>query len=251
MILVTGATDGIGKQTALELVRKKHRVLVHGRTHEKAERAAREVGGEPVFGDLSSIAEIHALAEQIADVDVLVHNAGVFMKTREVTIDGLETTFAVNHLAPFLLTHLLLPRLQNKPDPRIVVVSSNAHNGGHIDLNDLQMERRFDGYRAYCNSKLMNVLFGYELARRAPGIAVSSLHPGVINTKLLRVGFGMGGASLESGARTSVKVATDPSLRGVTGKYYSNEREAQSSQESHDRALQAELWERTAVLARI
>ena len=243
--LVTGATDGIGKETARVLA-KKGRVLVHGRTAEKAARAAKEVLGEPVFGDLSSLKEIRALASQVEDVDVLVHNAGVFMTERVTTVDGYETTFAVNHLAPFLLTQLLLPRLRGKDDARIVVVSSNAHNGGHVDLSDLQMSRRYDGYRAYCTSKLMNILFTYELARREPSIACNALHPGVINTKLLRVGFGMGGATVESGARTSVKVASDPALRGVTGKYFSDERERASSSESHDRELQRALWEASA-----
>jgi retinol dehydrogenase 14 len=248
-ILVTGATDGIGKETARVLVKQGARVLVHGRTSEKAERVARELKAEAVFGDLSSMAEVRALAAQIPAVDVVVHNAGVFMNSRTPTVDGFETTFAVNHLAPFLLTQLLLPSLRDRDDARVVVVSSVAHNTGRVDLNDLQMTRGYDGYRAYATSKLMNVLFAYEMARREPTIAFNALHPGVISTKLLRTGFGMGGAPLETGARTSVKVATDPALRGVTGKYFSDERETTSSGASHDRDLQRALYEKSLALA--
>ncbi len=248
IILVTGATDGIGRQTALELARKGAHVLVHGRNEKKARAAVealRNAGSvEPVVGDLSSLAEVRALARTIRDVDVVVHNAGVFMNRRETSADGLELTFAVNHLAPFVLTHELLPILRSKPEARVVVVASMAHSGGRIDFGDLQLEREYDGYRAYATSKLMNVMFAYDLARRLRGtkIAVNALHPGVISTKLLHTGFGAGGASLEQGARTSVHVATDPALAGVTGKYFSDAREASSSRASHDERVQRELY---------
>lgn len=253
-ILVTGATDGIGKETARVLGERGHRVLVHGRTREKAEAAARAVGGVAVFGDLSSLAEVRALATQVqahADLSVVVHNAGVFMKTRLLTVDGLETSFAVNHLAPFLLTHLLLPTLRDKDEARVVVVSSVAHNRGRIDLKNLQLERGFDGYVAYANSKLMNVMFAYDLARRLRGthVAVNALHPGVIGTKLLQTGFGMGGDSVAEGARTSLRLATDPALRGVSGKYFSDEEEAPSSRLSRDEALQKALYDASCTLA--
>jgi NAD(P)-dependent dehydrogenase (short-subunit alcohol dehydrogenase family) len=257
-ILVTGATDGIGRQTALELARKGAHVLVHGRTEKKARAAVdalHKAGSvEPVFGDLSSLAEVRALARAIHDVDVVVHNAGVFLNQRETSADGFELTFAVNHLAPFVLTHELLPLLRQKPEARVVVVASMAHSGGRLDFADLQMERDYDGYRAYATSKLMNVMFAYDLARRLRDtkIAVNALHPGVISTKLLRTGFGgMGGASLEQGARTSVRVATDPALAGVTGKYFSDAREAASSRASHDERVQRELYRVSCDLASV
>lgn len=251
-ILVTGATDGIGRQTALDLARRGTQVLVHGRNASKARTAvdtlAKQAPGatlSAVSGDLSSLAEVRALARSIHEVDVVVHNAGVFMNARTVSYDGFETTFAVNHLAPFVLTHLLLPVLRARPEARVVVVSSVAHNSGEVDFDNLQLERSFDGYRAYANSKLMNVLFAYDLARRLGGttIAVNALHPGVISTKLLHTGFGMGGASVAEGARTSVRLAIDPKLAGVTGEYFSDQRSASSSRRSHDVALQRRLYE--------
>jgi NAD(P)-dependent dehydrogenase (short-subunit alcohol dehydrogenase family) len=253
--LVTGATDGIGLETAYELAKAGDHVLVHGRTKAKAEAALRTLAerasGErlsPVFGDLSSLAEIRALADQIDEVDVLVQNAGVFMTERRTTVDGLETTFAVNHLAPFVLTHLLLPKLRRREEPRVVVVSSMAHQSGRIDFDDLQMTERYDGHAAYASSKLMNVLFAYDLARRVPEVAVNALHPGVIATKLLRTGFGMAGADLAEGARTSVRLARDPALRGVSGRYFSNATEARSSRVSHDETLQRRLYEVSCAL---
>lgn len=254
-ILVTGATDGIGKETAFELARRGAEVLVHGRNQKKALATVEELQKRtklevfrPVFGDLSSLAEVRALAGQIdaiGEVDVLLHNAGLYAKRREVTADGLELTFAVNHLAPFVLTHLLLPKLRERPAPRVVLVASMVHSSGEIDFSNLQLERGFDGYTAYANSKLMNVVFGYELARRLEGtkVTVNSLHPGVISTKLLHGGFGAGGAPLAEGAKTSVMVATDPALAGVTGKYFSSQRETTSSRASHDRETQRRLYE--------
>jgi NAD(P)-dependent dehydrogenase (short-subunit alcohol dehydrogenase family) len=253
-ILVTGATDGIGKETAFELARRGAEVLVHGRNEKKTLATIEELKKRskldvfrPVFGDLSSLAEVRALAKQIEplDIDVLLHNAGLYAKRREVTVDGFELTFAVNHLAPFVLTHLLLPKLRQRPAPRVVLVASMVHSSGEIDFENLQLTRGFDGYTAYANSKLMNVVFGYELARRLEGtkVTVNSLHPGVISTKLLHGGFGAGGAPLAEGAKTSVKLAVDPELEGVTGKYFSNQRETPSSRASHDRETQRRLYE--------
>ncbi|UQA60973.1 SDR family oxidoreductase [Polyangium aurulentum] len=261
LILVTGATDGIGRQTALELLRRGARVLVHGRNAEKAsatcEALRRQTASDRVeveHADLSSMAEVRALADRVLarheKIDVLLNNAGVFLHERHLTAEGHETTFAVNHLAPFLLTHLLLPALERSDAARIVTVSSIAHNRGQIDFNDLTSSRYYHGYTAYASSKLANILFAYELSRRLRGTKITSnvLHPGVITTKLLRTGFGTGGGTLEQGAATSVRLATDPSLAQVTGKYFADEREAKSSALSHDRALQRRLYDVSAQL---
>ncbi|TKD09955.1 SDR family oxidoreductase [Polyangium fumosum] len=256
IVLVTGATDGIGRQTALELLRRGARVLVHGRTTAKTnavcEALARESHSNdlvPVAADLSSMSSVRALAAEVAGrverLDVLLNNAGVFMHERKLTEDGFEMTFAVNHLAPFLLTHLLLPKLRASDGGRIVTVSSIAHNRGQIEFGDLTSERYFHGYTAYATSKLANVLFAYEMGRRLAGTRITSnaLHPGVIGTKLLRSGFGMGGGTVAQGAATSVRLAIDPALAEVTCKYFSDEHEEASSKASHDRVLQRRLYE--------
>jgi NAD(P)-dependent dehydrogenase (short-subunit alcohol dehydrogenase family) len=264
VVLVTGATDGIGRQTALELLGKGMFVLVHGRTEAKARSVCdalrKESGRErlaPVHADLSSMAEVRRLASDVLAhherLDVLLNNAGIFAQERKLTAEGHELTFAVNHLAPFLLTHLLLPALRRSEGGRIVTVSSIAHNRGAIDFTDLRAERYYHGYAAYAASKLANVLFAYEMARRLAGTKITSnaLHPGVIGTKLLRTGFGMGGGTVQQGAATSVRLATDPKLSSVTGKYFSDGREAPSSALSHDRALQRRLYEVSAELVGI
>jgi NAD(P)-dependent dehydrogenase (short-subunit alcohol dehydrogenase family) len=202
-----------------------------------------------VWGDFSRLAEVRALAAQVQKeapvLDVLVNNAGVFMKERTITADGYETTLQVNHLAPFLLTGLLLPQLKAAPQGRVVNVSSMAHARGRVTLDDLQGAKSYDGYGAYALSKLLNVHFTHELARRLEGTKVTtySLHPGVITTKLLQTGFGMGGADLETGARTSVYCATAPELAKVTGRYYSNAREASAAPQADDAELEKKLWD--------
>lgn len=254
--LVTGATDGIGKQTALELAERGAHVIVHGRSRDKAERVVDELRAatgagqrvEACVADFSRLAEVRALGEEIAlrpRLDILVNNAGVFVHERVLTVDGFETTFAVNHLAPFLLTLLLVPLLRRSAPARVVVVSSMAHARGRIDVNDLDGAQRFEGYRAYATSKLANVLFSNELARRLAGTGVTSnaLHPGVITTKLLMQGFGSTGASLESGAATSLRVALDPALEATTGRYFSDEREVAPSVAARDEAVARALWD--------
>ncbi len=237
-ILVTGSTDGIGQQTALELVQRGHDVLVHGRNREKATAAATALGGTPVWGDFSSLKEVRALAAQIdAPLDVLINNAGLLARQHRLTSDGFEETLQVNHLAPFLLTHLLLPKIA----ARIVNVSSGVHSGGAVG-EPFESLNGLDGYEAYAASKLGNVLFTFALARRV-SLAVNALHPGVIGTKLLRSGFGgMSGAGLAEGAATSVMVATDPSLAKVTGRYFSNQREVSASARARDQALQEAFY---------
>lgn len=252
VVLITGATDGIGKETARQLLARGATVLCHGRTLAKAQAVCHELGGDsqPVAAELSSLEAVRELGTQVRAahprLDVLINNAGVFVHERRRSADGFELTLAVNHLAPFMLTHLLLPALQKSGAGRIINVSSVAHARGHIDLDDLQRERGYEGYAAYAGSKLANLLFTYELARRLgpdSPVTVNALHPGVISTKLLRGGFGMGGASIESGAATSVRLATDPALSRVTGRYFVDGREAPSSPRSHDPALMARLFD--------
>jgi NAD(P)-dependent dehydrogenase (short-subunit alcohol dehydrogenase family) len=253
-VLITGATDGIGRETARGMLAKGWHVFVHGRSRAKAERAAGELmaqrhGGEatPVWGDFSKMSEVVALAQQGLELaprmDVLINNAGVFETRKRVTDDGLEMTMAVNHFAPFLLTRRLLPAVL-AAQGRIVVVASMAHQGGHIDLDDLTFERGYDGYRAYSTSKLANILFTRSLAHRleGTGVTANALHPGVIGTKLLRAGFGMGGAPLEQGARTSIYLATSGDVEGVSGKYFLDSHTAAPSREARDDSLAEALW---------
>ena len=250
--LVTGATDGIGRQTALELAKNhRFRVLVHGRTEAKAVAACTALGLDsvsPVWGDFAVLAQVRGLAEQVLEaagvLDVLINNAGVFMKERVLTGDGHETTFQVNHLAPFLLTHGVMAALKAAPVARVVNVSSVAHQRGRVDLKDLSAEQRFDAFSAYSNSKLMNVYFTHELVRRLSKTAIttSALHPGVVSTKLLKFGWGASGASLAAGAKTSVYCATSPSLAGVTGRYYSDSKETQAAAHATDSKLEKALY---------
>ena len=256
IMLVTGATDGIGRQTALNLARQGARVLVHGRSPGRAETTVEELKSasgnpdlEPVFGDFSSLAQVRSLAQEINSrvehLDVLVHNAGVYMKTRVLTTDGFETTFQVNHLAPFLLTELLKDKLLKAPSARIVVVSSVAHQGAYLDFQNLQGEKDFDGYSAYALSKLANLLFTFELAERLRNtrVTVNALHPGLIGTKLLNIGFGMQGVSLEQGARTPTFLAISPDVEGVTGRYFADCRRTACSSYVEDLELRRHFWD--------
>ena len=259
-ILVTGATDGIGRATAHALAERGCAVIVHGRNEERARAAAHELAAATssrqvtwVAADFGSLAEVRAMAEQILRtcprLDVLINNAGIAVRSRHTTADGYESTFAVNHLAPFLLTNLLLDRLQESAPARIVNVSSGAHTSGRIDFDDLQKERGFDGWEAYCNSKLANALFTLELARRldAGEVTANFLHPGVIDTKLLHVNFG-GGSPVADGARTPVYLAVDPAVATVTGGYFVDRRRTRASSAAGDRRLARELWRLSAEL---
>ena len=256
VVLVTGATDGIGKQTALELAKMSATVLLHGREAARCDAVRREIaevaGNERLdtfVADLASLGQIREMATKLAQkydrLQVLIHNAGVFMARRVLTEDGFETTFAVNHLAPFLLTHLLMALLKRGAPARVITVSSIAHQRATIDFGNLQAEKRFDGYAAYSLSKLANILFTNELAERLAGTGVTAncLHPGVVGTKLLRTGFGMGGSSVKEGAETSVYLASSPEVAGVSGRYFAKCKEAASSPQSCDRAAAERLWE--------
>ena len=245
-ILITGSTDGIGKQTALELAEMGATVLLHGRNPGRGDKVLQEIKKatgndriEVLIADLASLTQVRNLAEQVQQrhgrLDVLINNAGVYETRHRISKDGFEMTFAVNHLAPFLLTLLLLDLIKNSAPSRIINVSSQVH-ASSIDFENFQAEKHYSAYEAYSLSKLCNVLFTYELAERlkGTGITVNCLHPGVINTKLLKTGWGMGGSPVTQGSKTSVYLASDPELSTVTGKYFNNRRSSKSSQISHD-----------------
>ncbi len=253
MILVTGATDGIGLETAKQLARQGQEIVLHGRTPEKARRARDAIHhtapsttlhtAHADFADLSAVAEMaQDLLSRLPRLDVLINNAGVYMAERRLSKDGFEMTLAVNHIAHFLLTLRLLPLLQKSPSARVVTVSSGVHWSGHIAFDNMNSERRFDGYRAYANSKLANALFARELARREPWLASNSLHPGVIDTKLLHAGFSGSGDPVASGARTPVFLATSPKVQGISGQYFEDCAVVAPSPMVEDARLAQQLW---------
>jgi NAD(P)-dependent dehydrogenase (short-subunit alcohol dehydrogenase family) len=271
MVLVTGATGGIGRATALGLARMGAHLAITGRDRERTEGAAREIRGagggqvDVFVADLSSQAEVRRLAGEVLQrlprVDVLVNNVGGYWNTRHVTADGLEHTFALNHLAPFLLTNLLLDRLRQSGPARVVTVSSNAQAMGRIDFDDLQGERSYSGARAYNQSKLANVLFTYELARRLTGSAVTAnaLHPGVVTTsfgaedpgRLQRLFVPFARPFMKTpaqGAATSVHLAASPDLDRVTGRFFASSKPRRSSRRSRDEAVASRLWQVSADL---
>jgi retinol dehydrogenase 14 len=262
VVVVTGASSGIGAAGAVELARLGAMVVPVGRDERRLAKVARQVGSEGLQADFASLAEVRRLADELLArcerIDVLVNNAGVMPGRRQVTEDGHELTFAVNHLAPFLLTNLLLDRLRESAPARVVTTSSVAHMGGLIDLDDLQLEKGWRGMRAYSNSKLANVLFTRELARRleGSGVVANCFHPGVIRTRLTRRAnpLLMLGARLaapllgspKTGAETLVYLATAPEAAGESGGYFENSAPGRPSAQSQDAQLAAALWERSA-----
>ncbi|HKP90994.1 MAG TPA: SDR family oxidoreductase [Thermoleophilaceae bacterium] len=264
IVVITGASSGIGAAGATELARRGATVVPVGRDERRLAKVARAVGTEGVGADLASLAEVRRLADELlarhGRIHVLVNNAGVMPRRRQLTEDGHELTLAVNHLAPFLLTNLLLDRLRESAPARVVTTSSVAHTGGLIDLDDLQLERRWAGMRAYSGSKLANVLFTRELARRlrGSGVVANCFHPGVIRTRLtrranplLRIGALVAAPVLGSprtGAETLVWLASSPEAAEVSGRYFEGCAPGRASAQSQDAALAAALWDRSAEL---
>ena len=272
--LVTGATSGIGFVTAQALARQGATLIVVGRDPERGaatvSRIQQETGNsavEVMIADLSVQAQVRRLASEIqqrfARLDVLVNNAGALFSRRQLSADGLEMTLALNHLAYFLLTNLLIPPLQAAGSARIVNVSSEAHRRARLDFADLQGGQRYSGWRAYARSKLANIVFTYELARRleGTGIVANALHPGFVATNfgrnnrsivaaLMRV-LQLVAISPEEGAQTVIYLASSPEVKGVTGGYFVKQQAVRSSQVSYDRAAAERLWQVSAELTRM
>ncbi len=253
-ILITGATDGIGEETARQLAGMGAHILLHGRNPDKAARVREDIvlntGNaevEILIADLQSMAQVQRLAEDVQSLtgrlDVLINNAGVYMQAYQQTPDGYEMTFAVNHLAPFLLTHLLLDLLKDSAPARIINVNSVAHGSARVDLDNLNAEKKFHPWGAYCLSKLANLLFTFKLARllKRTEVTINALHPGTINTKMLSL-IGLEGKPVAQGAETPVYLASAPEIAGITGEYFSRKRIAQPSEESRDQELQEKIW---------
>ncbi len=261
--VVTGASSGVGKEVSIGLARAGARVVMICRDRTRGENAASDVarhGPAPELrlAELGEQRDVRRVAEEVRSshdrIDALVHNAGAVHPARRVTGDGIETTLAVNHLAPFLLTQLLLDTLKNSAPARIVVVASQVEKRGAIDFDDLQSERSYEPLKAYFQSKLANVLFTYELARRLQdtSVTVNCLHPGVIATNLLATYMGKASLGLRdrllnpapaAAAKMIVRLALDPAFSSTTGAYFHETRRAESSATSHDRALQKRLWD--------
>lgn len=262
-MVVTGAAAGIGKATAVELARRGARVVVVARSAGRAEAALAEIAaaarGEPpevVAIDLASLAAVRAGAAELLrrhrQLHVLINNAGVSTPRRQTSADGFELTFAVNHLAPFLLTRLLLGSLRNGAPARVVNVASVVHRRGRMHWDDLQLERGWSGRAAYAQSKLANILFTRELARRLEGSGVTAncVHPGLIASELvrrfplpLRWAFRLLGGRPEEGAAGPVLLAASPALASVNGRYFDRTHEAAPSPAASDDAAAVRLWE--------
>lgn len=270
-VVVTGGSGGIGKATAARLAQMGATVALTGRDLARTQDAAHEIRtatGAQVHAftaELSAQAQVRRLAAELLHtltrIDVLVNNAGGYWNTRHVTIDGLERTFAINHLAPFLLTSLLLDRLKESDDGRVVTVSSNAQALGRIDFNDLQGERDYSGARSYNQSKLANILFTHELARRLTGTAVTAnaLHPGVVRTsfgaedpgRAQRLFVPLARPFMRTpaeGASTSVLLASSPDLKGVQGQFFTKGKQKSSSKRSYEQAVATKLWHASEAL---
>jgi retinol dehydrogenase-14 len=272
--LVTGGSSGIGTATAHGLANMGAIVIVVARDRSRGEAAVTEIEQKSnndavdlMLADLSSQASIRRLAEDFKDryqqLHVLINNAGVFTSKRTVTVDGIETTFAVNHLAPFLLTNLLLDVLKASAPARIINITSSGERSGTINFDDLQGGGRYSGFRAYNQSKLAMILFTYELARKLEGTAVTvnCVHPSVVVTNLGRGSSGAFGlllrlmrpffSSPEKGAETPIYLASSPEVEGVSGKYFAKKAETKSSERSYDTITARRLWQVSADLTKL
>jgi retinol dehydrogenase 12 len=277
--LITGATAGIGEVAAAELARRGAHVVIVGRAAQKCAATEGRIRSQTpsatvdsLVADLSSVAEVSRLADLVRQryprLDLLLNNAGAMFAARSETVDGIERTFALNHLSYFALTALLLPVLKQSAPARIVNVSSDAHKGISINFDDIQFKQKYGGWKAYKQSKLANILFTFELAKRLEGtnVTANTLHPGFVNTNFLRsfndaradgtkkamLGWlfstisGVISLSPEEGARTSIYLASSPEVEGVSGKYFVKEKAVASSPQSRDLEAAERLWRLSA-----
>ena len=264
--IITGATDGIGKQTAIELAKLGYNLGLVGRNQEKGRLLIQEI--EKITGnqsikyfnsDLSVIKKLKMLASNIKNefnsIDVLINNAGAYFSTFEKTKEGLEKTFALNHLSYFTLTHLLIDALEKGRTSRVINVASDAHFSAKLDMNDLQMEKKYRGWTAYCNSKLMNILFTYEADKlfKDKGITFNCLHPGFVNTRfgddnkgfgktILNIGKKLIAINVKKGASTNVFLASSDKVSKISGKYFNKSKDTKSSKFSYSDSNQKRLW---------
>lgn len=275
VVLVTGGTSGIGKATAMGLAALGAHVVITGRDQTRGAAAVAEIKYESdnnavdlLLADFTSLAQVRQLAATVQAtydrLDVLVNNAGVWQRTRTETVDGLETTFAVNHLAPFLLTNLLLPLLQrsatHRVPARVVNVASMGHQYVSLNIDDLQSTGGYSQQRAYNQTKLANVLFTYELARRleGTGVTANALNPGWVNTNMTHSTGGVAAMmnriarpwqlTPAQGAQTLIFLASSPEVAGLSGKYFDGQQERPSSKESYNQRLAQRLWRVSAEL---
>ncbi|MDP1828828.1 MAG: SDR family oxidoreductase [Archangium sp.] len=272
-VLVTGATAGIGLETALGIAKLGAHLVIVGRNAQKTKRVCDELKAtsgnqqlEFLLADLSLLSGVRTLAEEFlgrtSKLHVLINNVGAINLKREVTAEGLELTFAMNHLGPFLLTKLLLPALEKAAPSRIVNVSSDAHRSVGLDFDDLQSERSYSSFGAYARSKLMNILFTRELARRVASkrITANALHPGMVASDFINKPGAFGkvanafvsvfGISPEKGARTSIFLAASPEVEGLTGRYFTKSKAVLPSRRAQDDEAAKRLWELSESLTR-
>jgi NAD(P)-dependent dehydrogenase (short-subunit alcohol dehydrogenase family) len=256
VVLITGATSGLGRAVAGALAERGHTVLVHGRDAGRIEQAVGEIGGgaRGYQADLASLAEVRRLAGDVAGaeerLDVLINNAGVAATERQESADGIELDFAVNYLAHWVLTGHLLPLLERSAPARIVNVASIGQ--APIDWSDPLLERGWDAYRAYAQSKLAQIMFTFELAERLPPeqTTINALHPATLmDTKMVHQTFGRVMSSVEDGVGPVVRLATDDDVAGVTGRYFDQYREARAHEQAYDPEARRRLWELSVELA--
>jgi len=260
LVLITGSTDGIGKKTALEIVNLGYHVIIHGRNQKSAEQTMDQIKKETkddcisaTFADLGSFNQIIEMTKnikkQFKKLDVLVNNAGVYRPEKRLSQENIEETFAINYVAPFLLTNLLIDLLKKADSSRIVNVVSQVHSN-RLNLNDLQFQNDYTGVKAYAQSKTCLIMFTYLLAEKLKKTTttVNCLHPGIINTKLLKAAMSSIGAPVSAGAENLIYIATSHKLEKITGTYFDNNKPKLSKEITYNAEMQKKLWEKTEKL---
>ena len=254
-ILITGSTDGIGRETAKQIAEKGHRIIIHGRSEEKAEKLKKELNKinaeaehKIAIADLEFQQAVFNLAKELQEkeqkIDVLINNAGVYQNSLELTNDQIEKTIAVNYYSHFILTLMLIPLLEKSDDPRIINFSSRVHSQ-NLDPEKIWKPADFNSSQAYADSKLAAILFTYKLDRILDKIKVNCLHPGVVNTKLLKKGWNVDGFTVEQGAKTPVYLALSDEVKGESGHYFVNNKKKKAADAASRAELQDQLWNKS------